>query len=108
MQKACGKYSTGKTKDIPWNEQLIKAAMEQHMQSRVVWILDITIVVPLFGKARKRGYNVIQKVCIANMSSILVYIEFAGKESKAATKHKKRKEQSIKALVCSIQHPGVI
>jgi hypothetical protein len=32
---------------MPWNEQALKVAMEQHMHFGVVWILEKTKVVPL-------------------------------------------------------------
>ena len=41
----------------------------------------------------------IKNVRIINMDGIPVYIEFAGKESTAATEYKKREERSIEALV---------
>ena len=78
----------------------MKAALEQHVHSGVVWIPDMAVIVPLSGKVGEAGYDVIKKVRIANIDSILVYIEFAGKESKAKTEWMKRKELSIETLVC--------
>ena len=91
---------------MPWNEQLMKAVMEQHMQSGVVWIPDMATIVPLSGKAGEGGYGMIRKVHIANIPGIPVFIEFGGKESKAATERKKHEERSIEALVCLVQHPS--
>ena len=102
------KFSVGKMKSMPWNEQSMKAALEQHMYSGMVWIPDMAIIVPLSGKVGEGGYGVIRKVRIANMDGIPVYIEFAGKESKVATKRKKSEGCSVEALVCPVQHLGVI
>ena len=87
---------------------MLRAALERHMQSRVVWIPEMAIVVPLSGTIGEGGFGEVRKVRIANMQGIPVYIEFAGKMSKAPSERKKREEQSIEALVCPVQHPDVI
>jgi len=108
VQKECGRFSAGKSKVMPWNEQLMKSAMEQHMHAGVVWVPEKAKVVPLSGFDAQGGYGVVRKVRIANMPGIPIHIEFAGKLSKAKTEREKREERSIEALVCPVQHPGVI
>ena len=108
IQSVCGKHSAGKTKVMPWNEQALKAAMEQHMHSGVMWIPEKAKVVPLSGFDAQGGYGKVRKVRIANMPGIPIHIEFAGKLSKAKTEREKREQRSIEALVCPVQHPGVI
>ena len=93
---------------MPWNEQALKAAMEQHMHSGVVWIPEKAKVVSLSGFDAEGGYGKVQKVRIANMPGILIHIEFAGKLLKAKSEREKREERSIEALVCPVQHPGVV
>jgi hypothetical protein len=108
IQKECGKHSSSKSKVMPWNEQALKAAMERHMHSGVVWIPEKAKVVPLSGFDAQGGYGKVRKVRIANMPGIPIHIEFAGKLSKATSEREKREQRSIEALVCPVQHPGVI
>ena len=108
IQSVCGKFSSSRTKTMPWNEQALKAAMEQHMQSGVVWIPGKAKVVSLSGFDAEGGYGKVQKVRISNMPGIPIHIEFAGKLSKAKSEREKREQRSIEALVCPVQHPGVI
>ena len=75
---------------MPWNEQALKAAMEQHMHSGVVWIPEKAKVVPLSGFDAQGGYGKVRKVRIANMPGIPIHIEFADKLSKATSERKKR------------------
>jgi hypothetical protein len=108
VQDTCKQFSTGKTKVMPWNEQALKAAMERHMHGGVVWIPNVAKVVPLSGFNAQGGYGKVRKVRIANMPGIPIHIEFAGKLSKAKSEREKREQRSCEALVCPVQHPGVI
>jgi hypothetical protein len=108
IQSKCSRFSSNKTKTMPWNEQALKAAIEQHMQSGVVWIPEKAKVVPLSGFDAQGGYGKIRKVRIGNMPGIPIHIEFAGKLSKAKSEREKREQRSIEALVCPVPHPGVI
>lgn len=90
IQSTCSKFSSNRTKTMPWNEQALKAAMEQHMQSGVVWIPEKAKVVPLSGFDAQGGYGKVRKVRIGNMPGIPIHIEFAGKLSKAKSEREKR------------------
>ena len=108
IRTECGKHSRNTKKAMPWNEQALKAAMEQHMQSGVVWVPEKAKVVPLSGFDAQGGYGKVRKVRIAGMPSIPIYVEFAGKMSTASSEREKGEQQSTEALVCPVQHPGVI
>ena len=108
IKTKCEKHSKGIKKVMPWNEQALKTAMEQHMHSGVVWVPEKAKVVPLSGFDAQGGYGKVRKVRIAEMPGIPIYIEFAGKMSTATTEREKREQRSIEALVCPVQHPGVI
>ncbi len=47
---------------MPSNEQALKAAMEKHMHSGVVWILEKAKVVPLLGFDAQGGYGKVRKI----------------------------------------------
>ena len=108
VQRECAKYSASKTKGMPWNEQLLKSAMERHLNSGVLWVPQKAIINAMSGYSHEGAYGKVRKVRIGNMDGIPIHIEFAGKLSKAKTEREKREERAIEALVCPVQHPGVI
>jgi hypothetical protein len=53
-------------------------------------------------------YGVVRRVTIHGATFILSWIEWAGKTMKATNSLENRKERSIEALACPVDHPGVI
>ena len=54
------------------------------------------------------SYGVVRRVIIRGASFIPEWIEFAGKTMKAKDSLENRKERSVEALACLVDHPGVI
>jgi hypothetical protein len=53
-------------------------------------------------------YGVVRRVTIHGASFFLSWIEWVGKTMKAMNSLENRKERSIEALACPVDHPGVI
>ena len=49
VQDACQRFSKGKTKIMPWNEQALNSALEAYMYGSLIWIPNVAKVVPLSG-----------------------------------------------------------
>ena len=107
VQQQCGKFSTNKRRVRPWHEAALKSAMEKYMWGTVQGVPKGTKIVPLSGD-QEGGFGKVRKVRIVGMVTIPETLVFAGKMSKAVDETKKRHEASIEAMVCRIQHPGVI
>ena len=54
------------------------------------------------------SYGVVRRVIIRGASFIPDWIKFAGKTMKAKDSLENRKERSVEALACPVDHPGVI
>lgn len=108
FKAAASHYSRNKTKSMPWQEQAMKAAMEQHMGGGVVWIPDSARVLPMSGFSNEGGWGKVRKVRIEGMVKIPNSVYFAGKESKAKDPIERRTQRSVEALVCPLSHPGII
>ena len=65
-------------------------------------------IIPMDHQNFQGLYRVVQRVIICGASFILEWIEFAGKTMKAKDSLENRKERSVEALACPVDHPGVI
>ena len=108
VQSFASKHSASRNRSMPWNENALKAAMENHMNHGIVWVPEIAKVTPLSGYDAKGGYGKVQKVRISGMEGVSMHIEFAGKLPMAKTKKEKREQHLLEAMVCPVAHPCVI
>ena len=74
----------------------------------VIWLPKNVEVIPLDRDIFQGSYGVVRRVTICGASFIPEWIEFAGKTMKAKNSLKNRKERSIEALACLVDHLGVI
>ena len=74
----------------------------------VTWLPQNVEIIPMDQQTFQGSYGVVQRVIICGASFILDWIEFAGKTMKAKDSLENRKEHSVKALACPVDHPGVI
>ena len=74
----------------------------------VIWLPKNAEVIPLDRDIFQGSYGVVWRVKIHGASFILEWIEFDGKTMKAKNNLDNRKERSIEALACPVDHPGVI
>ena len=74
----------------------------------IIWFPKNAKVIPLDRDIFQGSYGVVWRVTICGASFIPEWIEFAGKSIKAKNSLKDRKEHSIEALACPMDHPGVI
>ena len=74
----------------------------------VTWLPKNTEVIPLDRNIFQGSYGVVRRVIICGASFIPEWIEFAGKTMKAKNNLDNRKEHSIEASACHVDHPGVI
>ena len=79
-------------------------------QSRhgVIWLPQNAEIISLDDNIFQGSYGVVRRVSIRGASFIPEWIEFAGKTMKAKGNLENRKERSIEALACPVDHPGVI
>lgn len=79
-------------------------------QSRqgVIWLPKNATVVAQDSNIFQGGFGVVRRVCIQNASFIPEWIEFAGKTMKAKSNLENREKRSVEALVCPVDHPGII
>ena len=66
------------------------------------------MIVPQDENLFEGTFGKVRKVTIRGAASIPEWIEFARKTMKVAKNLDNRKERLVKALACSIDHPGVI
>ncbi len=108
IQSFSQRFSGNKNKTIPWREQAMKSAFEQHLHGGVVFLPRSAKVVVQPGQLQEGGYGIVKKVRIQRMDGIPPTIDFAAKQSKAVDEREKRQERSMEALACPISHPGII
>jgi hypothetical protein len=107
VQAACRRYSGNKTKTMPWRVQVLKGAMEAHMDGGVVWLPPHTKVMEIPGDRMEGRYAKVRRVRISRMENIPSDIDFAGKLPKATDDFAQRDERSLEALACLVSHAGV-
>lgn len=74
----------------------------------VIW-LPRNVEIKAFNKEIFQGtYGVVRRVTIHGASFIPSWIEWAGKTMKATNTLENRKERSVEALACPVDHPGII
>ena len=80
------------------------------MQGRhdITWLPPKMEIIPMDHQTFQGSYGVVQRMTIHGASFIPEWIEFAGKTMKAKDSLNNRKEHSIKALACPVDHLGVI
>ena len=80
------------------------------MQGRhgVTWLPSSVEIIPMDQETLQRSYKVVQRMTICGASFIPEWFEFARKTMKAKDSLENCKEHSVEALVCSMDHPGVI
>ena len=74
----------------------------------VTWLPQNVEIIPTDHQTFQGSYGVVRRVIICGASSIPEWIEFVGKTMKAKDSLENRKERSIEALACRMDHPGVI
>jgi phosphorylcholine metabolism protein LicD len=62
IQKFVARFSNNKSKTMPWHIQALKAAMQQHMDGGVVYLLETTKVIAVPGFGNEGGYGDFCKV----------------------------------------------
>ena len=65
-------------------------------------------IIPIDHQTFQGSYGVVWRVIIRGASFILDWIAFAGKTMKAKDSLENRKEHSVEAITCPVDHPGVI
>lgn len=74
----------------------------------VTWLPQHAKIVPQDGRNFQGSYGVVRRVAIWDVAFIPEYLEFAGKTMKPRNSLENRKERSLEALACPVDHPGVI
>ena len=74
----------------------------------VVWFPRNAVIIPQDENVFEGTFEKVRKVTIRGAASIPEWIEFVGKTMKVAKNLHNRKERSVKALACPVDHPGVI
>ena len=74
----------------------------------VTWLPQNVEIIPMDHQTFQGSYGVVQRVIIRGASFIPEWIEFVGKTKKAKDSLENRKERSIEALACPVDHLGVI
>jgi hypothetical protein len=77
------RFSTNKTKIVPWRIQALKVAMQQHMGVKLVYLPKRAQVIAVPGFGNEGGYKEIHKVHTSRMVNTSTIIDFARKMSKA-------------------------
>lgn len=108
VKTSVGRFSSSRTRGMPWNEQALKSAMEMHMLHSVQFLPEDARVYGLSGYDAVGGYGKVRKVRIVGVRAISAYMEFAGKMPTASHPKEKFKMRCHEALICHVAHPGVI
>ena len=74
----------------------------------VIWLPQNVEIIPMDYQTFQGSYGVVRRVIIRGASFIPDWIEFPGKTMKAKDSLENRKEHSVEALACPVDHPGVI
>ena len=74
----------------------------------VIWLPKNAKVIPLDRDIFQGSHGVVRRVTICGASFIPEWIEFVGKTIKAKNSLENRKEHSIEALACPMDHFGII
>ena len=74
----------------------------------VTWLPQNVEIIPMDHQTFQGSYGVVRRVIIRGASFIPDWIEFASKTMKAKDSLQNRKERSIEALACAVDHHGVI
>ena len=74
----------------------------------VTWLPPNVEIIPMDHQTFQGSYGVVRRVTICDASFIPEWIEFVGKTMKAKDSLDNRKEHSIEALACHVDHHGII
>ena len=74
----------------------------------MVWLPRNAVIVPQDENVFEGTFGKVWKVTIRGAASISEWIEFVGKTMKVAKNLDNRKERSVEALACPVDHPRVI
>jgi hypothetical protein len=74
----------------------------------VIWLPRNVEIKPLDREIFQGTFGVVRRVTIHGASFIPNWIEWAGKTMKATNSLENRKERSVEALACPVDHPGII
>ena len=74
----------------------------------MIWLPQNVEIIPMDHQTFQGSYGMVRRVIIRGASFIPEWIEFAGKTMKAKHSLENRKERSVEALACPMDHPRVI
>ena len=74
----------------------------------VTWLPQTMEIIPMDHQTFQGSYGVVRRVIIRGASFIPEWIEFAGKTMKAKDSLENRKERSVEALACHVDHPNTV
>ena len=74
----------------------------------VTWLPQNVEINPMDHQTFQGSYGVVRRVIVCGASFILEWIDFVGKTMKAKGSLENRKERSVEALACPVDHPRVI
>ena len=74
----------------------------------VTWLPQNVEIIPMDHQTFQGSYGVVRRVIIRGASFIPDWIKFAGKTMNAKDSLENRKERSVEALACLVDHLGVI
>ena len=98
----------GRTTLLSYIEKELANRIATQRWHGVIWLPKNIEVIPLNRDIFQRSYGVVRRVTICGASFIPEWIEFVGKTMKAKNSLENRKERSIEALACPLDHPRVI
>lgn len=107
-QHSIQKLSKNKTRGMSWEKTALRTTFERDTGSGVVWIPQDATIEALSGRDMEGGHGLVRKVRILGVDHVPTNIEFAAKLSKNKNMQKRRIETSAEALVCPLNHPGII
>ena len=90
-----------------WKKDLVAKIATESCQG-VVWLPQNAMIIPQDSNVFESMFGKVRKVTIRGVASIAKWIEFVGKMMKVDKNLDNRKEQSVEALTCPIDHPRVI
>jgi serine/threonine protein kinase len=107
-QVSVSKLSKSKTRGMAWQKDALMATFERDTGSGVVWIPQEATIEPLSARDMQGGHGLVRKVRIVGVDHVPNHVPFAAKLSKDTDMYKRRLETSAEALVCPLNHPGII